>query len=134
MSRFSGRQVTVITVSICASVVLTPTIVYAAATSTRVTIVDPRHPAHKAHVDAAGQLLVGDGHGKLTIDGKVAARALAPSRPWNPINFVIVSQGQPRSELFAATVPTKLNLTSFTVAAAASGTGTVTVDVQVYVS
>jgi hypothetical protein len=132
VSRFSGRQIAAIVLSVCAAVVLTPTIVYAAATSSSVTIADPGHPARKAHV-ARGKLFVGDGKGALTVDGAVAARPVAPARPWNAVNFVSVSSGTPRSELFSSTVPNKLNLTSFTVATAGNS-GTVTLSVQVYIS
>jgi hypothetical protein len=132
VSRFSGRQIATIVVAVCTAVVVTPTVVYAAATSSSVTISDPTHPAHKAHV-TAGKLLVGDGKGALTVDGAVKAGVQPPARPWNPVNFVTVNGAAPRAALFSAVVPTKLNLTSFTVAATGNS-GSVQLDVQVYVS
>lgn len=134
MSRFTARQMVTVVVSVCLAIVLTPAVVYAAATSSSVTISDPGHPHRKAHVSATGRLLVGDGSGALTVDGAVAARPATPAQPWNPVNFVVVSGGTPRSELYSALVPTKLNLTSFTVATTGSSPGTVTLSVQVYVS
>lgn len=133
MSRFSRRQVVTIVVAVSAAVVLTPTVVYAAGGSS-VTITDPTHPARKAHVTSSGKLLVGDRNGPLTIDGTVNARPVAPAHPWNPVNYVSVSSGSPRDVLFQANNPTKLDLTSFTVAATGSGAGTVQLSVQVYVS
>lgn len=133
MSRFSGRQVVAIVVAVSAAVVLTPTVVYAA-TGSSVTITDPTHASRKAHVTVAGKLMVGDGSGALTVDGTVNARPVAPAHPWNPVNYIVVTSGSPRNELYEATQPTKLNITSFTVAATGSSAGTVQLSVQVYVS
>jgi hypothetical protein len=123
--------------------------VYAAVTATSVHISDPTYPSREAHVTTGGKLYVGDGSGALTVDGKVKvtdgsgalsvdgtvkARPVAPAQPWNPVNYVAVSAGASRAALFSALVPTKLNLTSFTVAAGGATAGTVTLDVQVYVS
>lgn len=119
MSRFSRRQVVTVVVAVSAAVVLTPTVVYAAGGSS-VTITDPTHPARKAHVTSSGKLLVGDRNGPLTVDGTVNARPVAPAHPWNPVNYVSVSSGSPRDVLFQANNPTKLDLTSFTVAATGS--------------
>lgn len=92
----------------------------------------PDASSAQAHV-AGGKLLIGDGKGALTVDGSVKAQVRPPARPWNAVNFVTVSTGASRAELFSALVPTKLNLTSFTVAATGSS-GSVQLSVQVYVS
>jgi hypothetical protein len=146
---FSARQLVTIVVSVCAAIVLAPTAVYAAVTATSVHISDPTYPSREAHVTTGGKLYVGDGSGALTVDGKVKvtdgsgalsvdgtvkARPVAPAQPWNPVNYVAVSAGASRAALFSALVPTKLNLTSFTVAAGGATAGAVTLDVQVYVS
>lgn len=133
MSRFSSRQVVTIVVSVCAAVVFAPVALYAASISA-VTISDPSHPTHKAHVTSKGRLVVGDESGPLTVDGTVKDRPATPAHPWNPVNFVVVTGSAPRAELFSGKVPTKLDLTSFTVAGSGSTPGTVTLDVQVYVS
>ncbi len=52
------------------------------ATGQAVNLVDPSTASHKAKVDAAGRLLVGDGAGPLTVDGVVSGRPAAPSAPW----------------------------------------------------
>lgn len=79
-NRFTARQLTVITVAVAAAVIALPVGVYAAATTSIVTIGDPTTPGNQAHVDASGRLQVGDGSGALTVDGTV--RVAPPAKPF----------------------------------------------------
>ena len=75
---FTGRQVVTIVVAICLTIVLMPAAVWAASTSL-VRITDGS--GNVAQVDAKGHLLVTDGNGAMTVDGKVAIKgSVATSR------------------------------------------------------
>lgn len=67
--KFTGRQLTIMVVAVCAAAVLTPAAVYAA-TGSAVNITDPVTTTQKARV-IGSKLAVGDGSGALTVDGTV---------------------------------------------------------------
>ena len=77
MRQFTPRQVLVLVLVICATIVLTPATVVAA--GSLMTLVDPS-TGSKARVDA-GRLRVGDGSGPLTVDGAVRAVPQLPATP-----------------------------------------------------
>jgi hypothetical protein len=128
MRFFSSRQVVAILVTICATVILMPTAVWAASSSL-VRVTDGN--GHIAKV-VKGKLVVGDGKGAMTVDGtvKVAnqphsmkvsgtvnARPVSPAQPWNTVNGVDLSAADSSKVMYQGTVGTRINLTSFTAAA-----------------
>ena len=78
MPRFSSAQVTVMVVAVC--VALGPVTVMAA-TGQLVNITDPQNTSEKARVDGT-KLRVGDGDGRMSVDGTVAAAMAVPARPF----------------------------------------------------
>lgn len=76
--RFSGRQITVTVVAICAAVIMVPVGVYAAAVN-KVAIADSSHPARTVTVDSQGRL-------KTFVSGSV--RPAAPTAPFHRGVFV----------------------------------------------
>jgi hypothetical protein len=93
--KFTGRQVTVMVVAVCAAAILTPAAVYAA-TGTLVNITDPVTSSQKARV-IGGKLAVGDGSGAMTVDGSVYAKE--PLSTWAGTKFFVPNDGQTTSRL-----------------------------------
>lgn len=146
MRGFSARQIVTVVVAVCATVVLTPTAIWAASSSL-VRISDGSGKV--AQVDPTGHLYVTDGKGPLTVDGGVKvtngssslkvsgtvdARVATPAHPWNTVNGVNLSAGTPSAVLYSGIAGTRLNITSFTYASDGSTPGTISLNLQVYVS
>ena len=146
MRGFSARQIVTVVVAVCATVVLTPTAIWAASSSL-VRISDGSGKV--AQVDPTGHLYITDGKGPLTVDGGVKvtngssslkvsgtvdARVATPAHPWNTVNGVNLSAGNPSAVLYSGIVGTRLNITSFTYASDGSTPGTISLNLQVYVS
>jgi hypothetical protein len=74
--RFTGRQLAVIIVTVCVTIIAFPFGVYAATTGSAVNVTDPTNSAYIAGVDSTHHLLVGDGSGALTVDGTVATHGV----------------------------------------------------------
>jgi hypothetical protein len=127
MRGFSPRQVVTVVVSVCATIVLMPTAVWAAGSSL-VRLTDGTGKV--AQVSGAGHLLVGDGSGPITVDGAVAARPVAPAQPWNTVNAVGLSASNSEDVVYGGVIGHPVNITSFS-AAATSGSAIVHVQVLV---
>jgi hypothetical protein len=144
---FRPAHVVTMVVALCAAAVLTPVAVHAA-TGSAVNITDSINAGSKARVTAKGTLwtnetdpltgklarvtadgkrLVGDGAGPLSTD------MASPEKPWNQINDITMTSGDPQRVLYVGLGPVRLNLTSLTVGAE-GGSGSYKVYVQVYIS
>jgi hypothetical protein len=144
---FRPAHVVTMVGALCAAAVLAPVAVYAT-TGSAVNIVDKLNAGSKARVTAKGTLwtnetdpltgslgrvtsdgrrLVGDGAGPLSTD------MASPEKPWNQVNDITMTSGDPQRVLYIGLGPARLNLTSLTVGVD-GGSGSYKVYVQVYVS
>ena len=138
MKHFSPRDIVLIIVSVCATFVLTPVAVMAAA-SQLVTVKDPS-TSSKARVDA-GKLRVGDGSGPVTVDGTVKvqgsvnvdARLAAPTNQLDTINDLTLHSGDTRRSMFAGVGNKRVALTSLIASAEGGTAGSVELLVIAYV-
>jgi hypothetical protein len=99
---FSGRQVVTIVITICLTIVLMPAAVWAASTSL-VRISDGSGKV--AQVDKKGHLLVSDGSGPMTVNGKVAitGRVSTTNMP-SPTTINLQGFDFPASGFFAVAI------------------------------
>jgi hypothetical protein len=114
--RFTGRQITAMVIAICAAVVLVP-VGAMAATGSLVNITDPVARSHKARVDTAGRLKVGDGSGALTVDGTV--RVASPVTTWYATK--LLTSGSTFDVPFVGPTTARIDITSLTVSGSATG-------------
>lgn len=130
MRFLSARQTVTIVVTICATVILVPTTVWAAGSSL-VRLTDGSGKV--AQVDRSGHLFITDGRGHLTVDGSVRATTRAPGTPFDTVNGVPISNGDSTGTVYAGSGNRqKLNLTSFS--AANFSSSPMRIDMQVYVA
>lgn len=116
-------------VTLCATIVLIPTTVWAAGSSLfRLT----DGSGKVAQIDRSGHVYVTDGKGRLTVDGRVQAVPHSPAKPFDTVNGVPISGGNPGVVYAGVGNKVKLNLSSFT--AANFSNSPIYIDMQVYVA
>jgi hypothetical protein len=106
---FTGRQIVTIVVAICLTVVMMPAAVWAASTSL-VRITDGSGKV--AQVDKKGHLIVSDGSGAMTVDGRVAIKGrLSTANMPAPTTINLQSFDFPSSSFFAVAITDKTKAT-----------------------
>ena len=142
MRTFTLSQTAAFVAGACLVVLLLPTSVEAAGSAlTRIT--DGSGPV--ARIDQRGKLAVGDGAGRLTVDGRVGVSSLPPvsgtvttrpgpaTRPWMNVNGTTLNAANPARILYAGVANQKLNLTTFSASVPSGNAGSVTIHAQVLV-
>jgi hypothetical protein len=124
--RITGRQVTAMVIAICLAVVLVP-VGAMAATGSLVNITDPVAKTHKARVDSAGRLKIGDGSGALTVDGAVLTY---PSTRAFSVGYYLFGGGATPVLKPGLAAGTKIMITSVTI----SPNGTSNIAARIYLA